>query len=264
MKMETQILKTMDYSKFCLLSFNRNITENRNLERSMMQYGFIDDYPIVVVKNGDGKLKIKSGHHRFYYARKLGLPVYYKISQSAISIYELEAGTKPWVLQDYLDANVRQEKQDYILLKTYHERSGIPLTCCISMVAGESAGSSNKQIPFKEGTYRVGDLTHARLVADLISFLQNRCNVSFALNSNFVAALSKVLWVPEFSIERFKKKSCSHSYLFEKKRSFADYVDLIEAVYNRQSKSKDPIAFLAEKVAKERSKICFSGKCHSK
>lgn len=151
-----KIQVTRNYDKFELLAFNRDVKRTTALERSMERYGWIDAYPMHVVPNGGVKLKIKAGHHRFTVAKKLGLPIKYVVCKDqGETIHELEVATTPWTLKNYLDSFVRCERPDYISVKEYHEKTGINLSQCISMLGGDLASSHNMGKKFKDGTYKV-------------------------------------------------------------------------------------------------------------
>ena len=94
----------------------------------------------------------------------------------------------------------------------------------------------------------MGDATHANLVKEIVLFMKDK-KINFASNDLFIRALSKILWVKEFDIARFKMKISSHKALFEKQPDLYSYVDLIEAIYNRQAKEKLPLTFLTREQA---------------
>lgn len=256
------IRETNNYGLFELLPFNREVKQTKWLEKSMLKYGFLSTKPLHVVKNGNGKLLIKDGHHRFYVARKLKIPVKYVIAteHEQISIYEMQKTTKGWTPHDYLTAHTREGKNPaYTTIKEYHEKTGIPIGRCIAMLAGQSAGSaSNKMNVFTSGQYKLGDQTHAAIVGDIVLHLK-KLGVSWASNSLFVQAISKTLFVDEFNPSQFKEKLSTHLSLIEKKASLNDYMQMIDLIYNRQSKTKIPLKFLAEETARIRSKTF--GRC---
>jgi len=253
--MTSKIQEISDYEKFELLQFNRPVKRTQYLEKSMRKYGWLDAYPMHVVRNNNGKLKIKAGHHRFHVARKLNIPVKYIVDDSDISIRELEQSTSPWTLSDYLISNIREGRHPYAAVQQYHQRTGISLICCISMLGGESAGSQNKMDHFKAGTYQLGDMQNAAMVERIIKFLRDRCNIEWATNSLLVKALSRLCWVPEFDSKRFMQKAKDHRFLFEKRPSVEDYTNLIELIYNRNSQNKMPLTFLADETAKNRNPV---------
>src|SRR5574343_1880907 len=244
---------TRDYSMFENYELNRDIEKVKRLRESMKRYGFIPALPCYVIRNGNGKLRIKSGHHRAAVAQELGLPIYFVIADDSASIYELESSTRPWSTKDFLISHIRSGKnEDYLKVLDYHEKTGIGIQNCISLVAGECAGSNNHMSKFKEGNFKSGDFRHAAMVKDVILHMK-QAGIDFAHQTLVVNAISKVLMLKEFDAQLFKHKITTFSALFVKKQNLQQYLELIEEIYNfRQSKQRLPIAFLAEQRSRER------------
>lgn len=249
-----KVCVTTDYNKFELLPFNRNVRKTKRLMESMQKHGFINAYPLHVVMNGNGKLKIKAGHHRFEVARMLGLPVKYIECNDTATIYELERATNRWSLEDYLTSHARQGIGSYVKVLEFHQRTGIGINDTISMLGGQTAGSNNFQNVFKAGAYEAADGTHAYIVADIVMHCK-KLGIAFATNYLFVHALSRIVQVEGFDVRRLKHKIETFSYLMEKQPTLVAYEDMIERVYNRQAKETIPLAFLAAQAAKERSAV---------
>jgi len=201
----TKIKETSNYSLFDLHKINRKFKKNKELENSMLKVGFHLAFPIYVVKNGPGKLKIKSGHNRFQTAKKLNLPIKYIVAEDNISIHNIEKSTRPWTLEDFLASHISSGKHAYVVVKKYRERTGIGLRNSIALLAGISAGSNNYIDDFKAGTYELGDPKHSVIVAEIVLHCQE-CGISFVTHTTFVNAISKVALVKEFKPELFKKK----------------------------------------------------------
>jgi hypothetical protein len=253
--MAASILETNNYSKFELLGFNRDVNKTRFLEMSMIKHGWIDAYPAHVMRNPKtGKLQIKAGHHRFIVAQKLRIPIKYVECRDEATIHELERATTPWTLKDYLTSFVRLEKPDYIQVLRYHKETGINLAACVSMLAGNSAGSSNWHKQFKDGTYRLGDPTHAKIVGDIV-LSSKKSGFAYASARLFIEALSKVVWAEGFSPDLLKKKISRYVEHMKKQPSKQAYVEMLDSIYNRGSKNKIPLAFLAEEAARKRNVV---------
>jgi len=251
---------TNNSKNFELLSFNRDVGKTVRLEESMKKHGFIPAYPIHCVRNGTDKFKIKAGHHRFYVARKLGIPFYYVVCDDNASIFELEDTTEKWTVKDYLAAHSRLGKNhDYLKLDEYVEQTGIGIKSAMSMLAGQSAGSGNFGHEFKNGTYKIReDSDHAWVVKDIVLHAK-KCGVAFYNKNLFVQAISKIVWVDNFSISRLKSKMHLFAGFIEKKANLQQYLEMMEEIYNRQSRDKVPLAFLAAQKAKERKEAQLIG-----
>lgn len=246
--------KTNDYEKFELCGINRDVKKTEKLEKSMRKHGYIEGQPIHVVKNGKVKLLIKDGHHRYYVARKLNIPFYYIISRDTATVHEINEPTIVWNNEDWMTSYVRDGRNEYVTVKQYHEKTGIALGLCVSLLAGESAASQNKLPQFKSGKYRLADdLSHAYRVAEIVECLKTN-GVKIASNAKLVCAISKCLWVDRFEDEKFKKKIDKFSYLVEPQASLNDYVQLIEKIYNWKNQDKIPLAFMAEEISRNRQR----------
>jgi hypothetical protein len=254
-----RILESHDYNLFDMMSFNRDVKKTRNLEKSMKIHGWIPAYPAHVAKKG-GKLLIKAGHHRFFVARKLNIPVKYVICTDNISIYELEKATTPWNMQDYLDSHCRNGEREYLAVKEYCDETGIGVSNAMSMLGGHSAGSGNFGLMFKMGEFKIKkDSNHADTVRDIVLCFK-KYGVPFYNTNLLVQAISRVAWVKEFESSRMKSKIKICAGFVEKKANLEQYESMLEEIYNRQSKSKIPLKFLADAAAKNRNAVGKSQK----
>ncbi len=246
-----KLLSTLDYSRFDLCQFNRNVQKTRHLRDSMKRHGFIPAYPIHCEVLGS-RLLIKAGHHRFEVAQDLGLPVYYVISNDVATIHELEKATTRWSVTDYLESHVKCGKPDYIVLQNYFHETGIPLGLCIAILGGESAGSGNKLQEFKDGRFVVRGEQHAK---DIKSVVMPCRALGIAINEMFVSSLSRCLRVPEFSIDTFLTRARSNISAFRKCRTLKEQMQLFEDVYNYKAHLENKLAlcFLADKAMAART-----------
>jgi hypothetical protein len=248
-----KIMQTKDYTMFKPSSFNRDVVKTKALEASFREHGWIDAYPLHVCQNGGRQYVIKAGNHRFYVAQKLGIPIKYVVSNDRATIHELEGATEPWDLQDYLVSYCREGRKDYISVKKYCNETGISTAAVVSMLGGHGASSNTLSGPiFKGGKFVVKNTTHAENVKDIVLYLR-RCGVSFASTLNLVRAISKLVFVPRFDIDHMKHKIKQFASFIEKKATVDQYLDMLEDLYNRQSRQKIPLKFMAIEGAKERS-----------
>lgn len=249
------IKETIKYDNFELSEINRDIKINKFLEESMKKYGFLDAYPIHCEMNGNGKLKIISGHHRFYYAQKLGIPIKYVVLKSDVSIHELEKSSRKWSNADYLDSYCRIGLPHYIALRDYVRKSGIPLAFAVSMLSGETAGSCNvMRKKFTQGQFVIKNQEHADKVAEILDVIK-QFNFPHATDKSFVNAVSRLIWVDRFSATKMKRKLRLFGHLLQRKSSWREYIMVFEEIYNRQSRDKLPLAFLADEAARMRNPI---------
>lgn len=245
------ILESNNYQQFVISPFHRELKKTKRLEKSMLKCGFLDAFPVMVRRLNDGRLEILDGHHRFVVAVSLGISVKYleltKEVLEKINIAELNQTSVPWSMEDWLTCHVRTGKEAYEAVLAYHKKTKIPITACISMLGGNNAGKGNLNKPFKEGEYRLGDQHHANLVADLVLHCANH-RVSFARNTYFVQALSKICWAKGFDPEVMKKRITSNWAHMTPAPTRNTYVIMLEYIYNRGNPEKISLAFNAEQA----------------
>jgi hypothetical protein len=245
---------TKNYEMFELTLFNRNVTKTKKLEESMKNHGYINAYPLHCIKE-KGKLKIKSGHHRFTVAQMLDLPVAYVVCDDTATIHELEDSTIKWELKDYLDSFVRMGKVDYITVKEYSERTGIPVGQCLSIFSGESGGvHSNWSMRFKKGEFVISKKNYAEKLAEILNIMR-QCGISFSHERSMVVAISRILKAGHADFIRLKNKISLFTFMITKCATVDQYMDVIEAVYNRKVGVKTPLKMLTEQSIKDASVI---------
>lgn len=266
MSTSNKIMTSRDYDKFIPHEVNRKVNENstgfKGLLSEMKEHGWLSAYPMHCVRAPGGKLKIKGGHHRFRAAQILGIPVKYVVENDNIPIHKLEVvGGGKWQNTSFLYSHARQGIDEYIELQTYIETTGISLPLAASMFFGDTAGSGNwgKDGKFQMGTFKFKDIKHPYVVGNIVIHLKE-LGILYSHEQCFTIALSKVVRIPAFSPERFKKKAGQAVHLFEKKRTVQDYLILIEEVYNYKmvAKSKQNIVFQANQIAAERKVALFT------
>ncbi len=250
----TQIRGTANYGQFELHTVNRNVERTKYLERSMRTHGWIDAYPMYVIRNGNNKFDIIDGHHRFEVAKSLKLPVKFVVCRQGPNIHETQRSTRVWSISDYLTSYVRAGFPVYAAVKDYHEKTGIPLNCCIGLLAGQLAHSGKKGDVFKSGAYSLGDRTCADIVGDIVIHCRKH-GIDWAANHLFVQALSRVAIAAGFDPGTLKKKIKNYPFMLQKKANVEAYLTLIEEVYNWRSTTKIPLRFLADEAARKRSAI---------
>lgn len=247
MKVQT----TTNYDKFELLNINRDVLKTAALEKSMKRYGWIPAYPCHVVKNGNGKLKIKAGHHRFTVAKKLGIGIKYVVCDDNSTVHELEKATRAWTVQDYLTSYIRSGYPEYVKFKEFVEKTGLPLNACISMLGGQWAGSGNHLTSFKDGTYQIKDYTHAEIVAGIMKIMR-KSGIKWAAETLPVLAISKIVITPDIDLDQFVKKIKTWSSLVTKQSRLNDYLSMFEDVYNHRARTRLPLAHIVIESARKR------------
>jgi len=236
-----KVQKESDYSKFRSHMFNRKVREKPGLQSSMAKHGFIKACAIMVRPLPKSErpcvYEIIKGHHRFEYARRLGLPVYFIVDDSSATLGELENNGQNWSVADHAFAQATAGNQDIIRMLEFQKQHNLPFGVAASLFGGEGAGSNNKVDQIKRGTYKAGDLEHANAVVKITDAC-SLAGIKFATSKAFAAAVSSALRVPEFDGDRFCKcvegnpggiRRCTNQY---------DYLSEFESLYNYGAKAR--------------------------
>lgn len=255
---------TRDYGLFEMHDTNRTLHDDKVLLASLQKNGFSHADPIQVVRNGNGKLKVKKGHHRLSYAKRLGLPVWYIVADKDIDIFELEGGQSKWTAKDFVTARSAAGNAGCTRVIDFQKKHGLTLSAAASLIGGESAGSNNKVRAIKEGTFKASsDLSHAHAVVAITDFCRDH-GVPFGTSAGFVAAVSMCVRVPEFDVARFRHRIKLHGFAMRKRSTREEYLEEIDALYNYGAKTaRLPVAFKAKEVSRRRQET-FGGKTNNK
>jgi hypothetical protein len=247
-----------DYEVFESHELNRNLRDLSTLKLSMQFHGFRPSSPIHVTQNGDGKLKIKRGHHRFAAAKELGLPVWYVVDNDSMSIYEWEGDTRQtWSLADFIVSYANGGSEDCKALLEFGRKYDIPFRVIVPLLGGESIGSNNKMKLVRLGKYKVDNsaIPHTLEIVNTINFLREQ-DISFAGQFVFLVALDAAYRIPEFDPSIFKTRIKSNPRMMKRRNTRDGYLEEIENVYNYMAKTNRlPVKARAIEECRKRSAV---------
>lgn len=253
MKPKPTLYSTRDYDLFEMGARNREINEKPLLLASMKEHGFMPSSAIHCVRTEAGKLRIVRGHHRFHYAKRLGLEVYYILDDSNTDIYALEGDSSShWSLRDFIVSRARAGNEEYQAVLDFQEEHGLTLGMAITLMGGDSKKTGHRRV--KDGSFEVSeDLRLARAVVDVTDHFKS-CGVSFATQAAFVGAVQLALRVPECDPNILKRRASQWPAEVRAATSTDGYLKELDALYNRGAKAKNrlPLAFRAKEVARIR------------
>jgi len=245
---------TRNYDLFIMHEFNRDLHKSPLLEESIKKHGFMPSHPIQCISNGNGKLKVIDGHHRLYYGKRLDTGIWYVVDNSTIEPMYLQGDSRQrWSVLDFATAYAKAGYKDYAKLLTFRKKYNLPLVPAASLVYGQSAGSNNAVGTIKRGLFRCGKMDHAMQVVQ-ITELCRELQMDFATSTAFVNAISLVLQVEEFSIDMFCHKLRIRPRNIMKRGRKEEYLEEIEALYNRGNRKMLPLKIKAIEAAKERAR----------
>ena len=258
--MSAKLTATKDYKLFELTDFNRDIGKTADLEKSMRTHGYLPAYPLHVVRNGNGRLRVKAGHHRLHVASKLGIPVYYVVCDDNATVHELERGTNKWILKDYLDSFCRLQYPAYLKVRDYYEQTGICLQQSIALLAGDTATSSSNRVrDFQAGVYQTGNCGRAEVVRQIVEGCKE-AGILWATHNLFVSAISRMSFLPEFDGDTFIVRAKANPGMLIKQPTLDAYCELIERVYNYKAHTKFSLAIPAKEAARLRCAVVLPTK----
>ena len=246
-----KIQSTTNYDRFQRMEGNRETGRRVNsLIREVKRRNLLPQFPIVCQRNGHGKLVIADGQHRFEAAKALKLPIFFVEGKNITveDVARVNSAAKAWNLRDYLASWIGQGRRDYIVLRDFMQTYGIPISTAIEILSGGRGGNSLRN--FREGRFQAKNVSHGhRVGAALVSL---RTIVPFYSERSFVIAISRLLMVREFDLDRFISKLGYQASKLIKRPAWEDYLPTIEEIYNFKSRKSElqPLVVSVKKLSK--------------
>jgi hypothetical protein len=223
------VLKTNDYSKFKTKKGNRDLNELhlKRLMTSVQELDLLHANPILV--NED--FEIIDGQHRFNVCNQLKKPIYYTISKGLglREIQVLNANTKNWKMEDYIDGYCSMQMPEYCYLKNLLNTSGLGISHLLAMFAtgGDSGNAAND---VKNGNlklpYKNRGLILLQWIKEWIKFYEGSDRRAFVL------ALVNLYNIKGYSHEKMMQKIKYQSTKIVDCTNTKTYLALLEEIYN--------------------------------
>lgn len=250
--MTCKIRTTKDYGLFRKNAENRpiHIDKHKKLVETMKKYGFLEYFPIVVIRDTDGNLIIKDGQHRHAIAEQLKLPVHFVEATVDFDIAEINSTSKVWGLRDYAEKFAENGKEAYRIGLEFVNTHGIQVGVAFSLLAGTTSFGNTSE-SFYAGTFKIKDLEWANQVASI--YKQMVAMSPLIKNSRFLEACMACCRVPEFKPERLIRgaERCREKLVSLSTREA--YLDMMESVYNFNARQLVGLKVQAMMVMKERN-----------
>lgn len=145
-----KIQSTTDYSKFQIFDENRLTTEP-HIQKFVDDPSFPKKFPFspIVV---DKEYNIIDGQHRFQAAKKMNIPIYFIVDDTAClkDISTRNSQVKKWSGRDFVAFYAKIGKKPYILIKELMEKYGVRLSQLRSSI-GKIVGQSHMRECFMNG-----------------------------------------------------------------------------------------------------------------
>ena len=234
-KHSNQVHTTTDYFLFKSIEGNRNknLLHINRLKKSM-QSNYL--FTVIIVNEN---YEIIDGQHRFEVIKELNLPLRYIICNGygLDEVHILNANSKTWNSDDYLQGYCNLGYKDYILYKQFKDKYNFGHTECLSILSGAaSARKTDKVKLFYEGKFKVVNYLDACNVADKIELI-SQYYAGYKRRS-FIFALYSLLKNKNFEFTEFiQKLKIQHGAIVDCVNS-TQYVALIEEIYNYKRREK--------------------------
>lgn len=252
-----KILETNNYGLFVTNALNRKLKRIKSKEEALRKFGWLESKPLVCRRQEDGRLLVLDGHTRLEAAKRIGCFVRYIEDRSEAQIFDFVTINVPWSPKDFGDGYDRDGNANYAAVNEYVEKTGIPLSVSVSLLAGKPAGAGKLMEAFKRGDFKLEKRSrHAADVAEIVTALRS-AGFEHATSVGLVRAISKALCVPAFDRERMVAKIKKHGHIARKQNSDEDYLEMLEEIYNRTCPANKvfPLKFESIQEAKKRQKI---------
>jgi hypothetical protein len=226
-----QVHTTTDYFLFKPVNGNRN---KNMLHLNRLKKSISDNYlftAIIVNEN----YEIIDGQHRFQAIKELKLPLNYIIMKGYTlrEVQILNANSKNWNAEDYLEGYCNLGFKDYIVYRDFKNKYNFGHNECMSLLSNSRDVKLNL---FYDGKFKVHNLLEAEKKADLILLTEpyyKNCR-----RRSYVYAMISLFNNPNFIFSDFLQKLKIQPTALQDCNNQTSYLTLIEEIYNYRSRNK--------------------------
>jgi hypothetical protein len=243
-----QVHTTTDYSMFKSIDGNRN--KNR-LHIARLKQSMLENYLFTVIVVNE-KYEIIDGQHRFECIKELKLTLHYIMCKGygLSEVQRLNANSKTWNADDYLEGYIGMGIQEYILYKEFkekydigHNESMVLLSGKKSQLSGKNAGVNTPRKLFYEGKYKIVSLFDAEDIMDKICLIAPY--YTGYKRSAFIHTMIELIKNEHFEFTEFLQKLKMQPTALQDCTTKQQYKMLIEEIYNYKRRDKVNLRFLA-------------------
>lgn len=227
-----QIKKTQDYSIFNSIKGNREIQKShvKNLteafSKNKAKASTILSYNPILVNE---QLEVIDGQHRLEAAKKLGIPVYYIISNglNLKDTQNLNSNNKPWRPIDYAKAFSESGNPSYTIYLDFVE--AFPRYNHDILRHVLSSGKSNGK-DFKSGKFNVWLVKEAWDFLTMLGSFKEYTNAY--KNRSFAMAFYRVYKLEDYNHKHMLKRMAKQGYTVPTHGNIPDFLRTLESIYN--------------------------------
>lgn len=232
-KVVAEVYATKDYSLFKSLDGNRSvlIPHLKKLKQSIESEYLLS--PILV----NERHEIIDGQHRFQVLQELNLPIYYLIKKGygLKEVQLLNANTKNWSTDDYLQSYVELGFEEYKMFKLFKQQFQFGWGESMALLAGNITGGGLLGENFKNGLFKIKD--YKKAIQDSEKILMVGKYYPGIKRRSFVLAMLKCFNNKDFNHSLFLSKLEYQSTKLVDCTDEKQYLTLIEEIYNFKSRS---------------------------
>lgn len=227
------VMKTNDYSKFKTKEGNRNLNELhlKRLLTSVKENDLLQANPILVNEH----YEIIDGQHRFKVCEQLKKPIHYIVVKGLglLQIQTLNANSKNWKMEDYVDGYCSMGLPEYCYLKSQMYKTNYGITILLS-IFGELSGPHGNQL--KDGNLKLLNKNRGLVI---LNWIQDWLQFYYGANRrSFVLALVALYKVQGYSHDKMMQKVKYQSTKLVDCINTKTYIALLEEIYNYKERNE--------------------------
>lgn len=232
------IIATKDYSRFKTILGNRQLNQPyiKRLMASLKVSNFLPYHPIIV----NEKDELIDGQHRLEAAKQAKIEVYYAIREGASldEIILLNSNNRPWGLKDYMESHIVRGNNNYVILKDFITKYGFNIAVGMDLIGDTKNSYINKSKSFKNGSFKIKDLTFALQVADYMVSCKSYLEPNVYASRDFGRVIKKVLNNSEVKPNYLLQKLSKEKQPLKKFVSVIDGLRILEEIYNKGKQNR--------------------------
>lgn len=235
-----QVHTTTNYLNFKPIDGNRNknLMHINRLKKSMLE-----NYLFTIITVNEN-FEIIDGQHRFDVIQELKLPLNYIVCNGygLNEVHILNANSKTWNADDYLEGYCKMGYKDYIEYKKFKDRYGFGHVETMTILTDKKSGLANDVSKiFYNGEFKIKNLFESYNTADKIQLIgqfylgyKRRC---------FVYAMLNLFKNKNFEFTEFLQKLKTQPAALCDCTNTDSYISLIEEIYNYRRREKVNLRF---------------------
>jgi hypothetical protein len=242
---------TKDFGQFKLLEGNRSVDKShvRFLVKKMEKEGILLDlFPIEVSKD----MYVLDGQHRLLAARRLGVPVYYVITDGNIdTVVARNTGQKNWGWKDFIYSWAERGNQSYIrlqkLIEEYPRINFSTLMLFTGITNTRTSRSHRDRAMVQDRARRQDDFTDGELIISEANY--TTAHKLLAQYFDFIAithfssreltqAIYQFIRKPGYRHELMLSKMLDYGAILNGCYTQSDFLVALEEIWNSEPSSK--------------------------